>query len=51
MTTARRAPDAGVGAAEWNRAMDSFDTWPLVVAPLAGLLVIAVTLVVTALST
>ena len=33
----------GVGAAECNGGMDSFDTWPLIAAPLLGLIVVAAT--------
>ena len=44
---ARLAPDAGVGAAECNRGMDSFDTWPLIAAPLLGLVVVAATVLAT----
>ena len=45
----RLSPDAGVGATECNGLMDSFDTWPLIAAPLLGLLVIAATALASAL--
>ena len=50
MTRTRLRPDAGVGAAECNRGMDSFDTLPLIAAPLLGLLVIGATVLATVIS-
>ncbi len=44
MTGALLAPDARVGAGEWNGRMDSFDTWQLVIAPLLGVVIVAATL-------
>ena len=45
MTPARPQHDAGVGALECNRGMDSFDTLPLVAAPLLGLVLVVATVI------
>lgn len=45
MMLALRAPDARVGAGECNRGMDSFDTLPLIAAPLLGIVLIIATVI------
>ena len=45
MTAAILRPDARVGAGECNRGMDSFDTLPLIAAPLLGVVLVIVTVI------
>ena len=45
MTPALPQPDARVGTGECNRGMDSFDTLPLIAAPLLGIVLIIATVI------
>jgi hypothetical protein len=40
-------PDAAIAARECNRGMDSFDTWPLIAAPVLGLAMVVMTVIAT----
>ena len=47
MTPARPQQDAAIAAGECNRSMDSFDTWPLIAAPLLGVAMVVATAIAT----
>jgi hypothetical protein len=51
MMPARPPHDAALGAGECNRGMDSFDTWPLIAAPLLGLVMVAATVIARLIAT
>lgn len=47
MTPAIPAHDAPIWARECNRGMDSFDTWPLIAAPILGVAMVLATAIAT----
>ena len=50
MTPPRPAHDAATAARECNRGMDSFDTWPLIAAPILGVAMVLATVIATLVS-
>jgi hypothetical protein len=45
MTHARPQHDAALDARECNGGMDSFDTWPLIAAPILGVALVLATVI------